>query len=146
MDVIRLGPGDEVRTREMLAMMAEVFDEPSDVLGDDYLRRLLARSDFWAVAAIENDLVVGGVTAHTLAMTRRECAELFIYDVAVRSDRQRRGIGRALITFVLARAATEGIDVSFVPADDEDVHAIDFYRALGGAASPVTIFTFSRDD
>jgi aminoglycoside 3-N-acetyltransferase I len=30
-----------------------------------------------------------------------------------------------------------------VLADDEDQHALDFYRALGGAASPVTMFDFS---
>jgi aminoglycoside 3-N-acetyltransferase I len=30
----------------------------------------------------------------------------------------------------------------FVAADNEDVHAIDFYKALGGTDSPVTMFTF----
>lgn len=35
-----------------------------------------------------------------------------------------------------------GIDLVFVPADNVDIHALDFYRALGGVAAPVTIFEF----
>jgi hypothetical protein len=30
----------------------------------------------------------------------------------------------------------------FVAVADEDVHAMDFYRAVGGAESPVTMFSF----
>jgi aminoglycoside 3-N-acetyltransferase I len=39
-------------------------------------------------------------------------------------------------------AATLSITVAFVPADDDDRHALDFYRALGGVPAAVTIFTF----
>jgi aminoglycoside 3-N-acetyltransferase I len=35
--------------------------------------------------------------------------------------------------------------VAFVPADVEDDHAVAFYQALGGAAAPVTMFTFGAD-
>jgi aminoglycoside 3-N-acetyltransferase I len=43
-------------------------------------------------------------------------------------------------------AAAIGIRDVFVPADDDDVYALDFYRAVGGSASPVTIFTFTWED
>jgi aminoglycoside 3-N-acetyltransferase I len=33
----------------------------------------------------------------------------------------------------------------FVPADNEDEHAIDFYHAIGGEASAVTFFTFGSE-
>jgi len=32
----------------------------------------------------------------------------------------------------------------FVPADNEDDDALDFYRALGGTPSSVTFFSFSE--
>jgi len=128
----------------MFRTMATAFAEDVGELDDDYVRRLLKREDFWAVVACEHDLVLGGVTAHALPMTQSQSTELFIYDLAVRADRQREGIGSALVRELLALAGAVGIKTSFVPAANEDTHALEFYRAIGGVASPVTFFTFSR--
>ncbi len=140
----RLSCGDERLARELFATMAAVFEENTDdgLLELEYVRSLLARRDFFAVAALEGDTAVGGITAHVLPMTRSADAELFIYDLAVRADRQRQGIGRQLLSALRAFAAAEGVATSFVPADNEDTHALEFYRACGGTESPVTIFTF----
>lgn len=143
MRVRRLGAGERDAARRLFALMAEVFGEGGEPLGDAYVDRLLAREDFWAVAAFEGDDPVGGLTAHTLPMTRLEAAEIFIFDVAVHADHQRRGVGRRLVALLREEAARAGIETVFVPADDEDEHALDFYRALGGVPSPVTLFTFS---
>ncbi len=140
---MRLQQGDRELARTLFALMAEVFDEPCEVLGDRYLDRLLARQDFWAFAAFDGDQIIGGVTAHSLPMTRSETAEVFIYDLAVRQDHQRKGVGRHLVAELRKSAAASGIEHVFVSADNDDVHALDFYRALGGNASPVTLFTFA---
>ena len=140
--VRRLAAGDRTLARTTFAAMAEVFEEPHAPLSDGYLDRLLLRDDFWALAALAGDEVVGGLTAHTLPMTRAETSEIFIYDIAVRAEHQRRGVGRQLMLALRDAAAARGIDELFVPADDADAHALDFYRALGGTASPVTFFTF----
>jgi aminoglycoside 3-N-acetyltransferase I len=145
LQIRRLTAGDRELARAMFAMMAAVFEEESAYLSDGYLDDLLCRNDFWAVAAFMGDEIVGGVTAHTLPMTRTESAELFIYDLAVRGDQQRQGIGRRLIAALREAAAAAGIEVVFVPADNDDIHALDFYRALGGEPSPVTVFTFAGD-
>jgi aminoglycoside 3-N-acetyltransferase I len=143
----RLGPGDRAGASRLFQMMAEVFGEPSAPLNDEYLDRLLARADFWALAALdEGGDIIGGITAHTLPMTRSETSEIFIYDVAVRGDRQRQGVGRQLLQALREAAAATGIDELFVAADNEDDHALDFYRAVGGAAAPVTMFTFAGRD
>lgn len=138
----RLTTDDRDLARRLFAMMTEVFEEPGAALSNAYLDALLARPEFWAMAALSGDDVVGGVTAHALPMTRAETTELFIYDVAVRADHQRRGVGRQLLTQLRQAASAAGINDAFVPADNEDTHALDFYRALGGLAAPVTIFTF----
>lgn len=140
--VRRLRGGDDALARELFTVMAETFEEEYKPLGESYLRRLLAREEFWALAALVDDRVVGGLTAHSLPMTRDEATELFIYDLAVHPDHQRRGIGRRLLA-ELRRAASEvEIRALFVAADDADLHALDFYRGAGGAPSPVTFFTF----
>lgn len=142
----RLTSGDRELARELFAMMAAVFAEECEHLSDGYLDRLLSREDFWAIAAFVDDDIIGGVTAHTLPMTRTESLEVFIYDIAVRGDQQRKGIGRRLMTALREAAAAVGIRDVFVPADNDDLPALDFYRALGGLPSPVTFFTFSAEE
>ena len=138
----RLGAADLDRARQLFLTLSEIFETESTPLSDTYLSKLLARDDFWALAATVEGQLVGGLTAHTLFLTRAEMAELFIYDIAVLPDFQRRGIGRQLVAALRTQAAAQGITVVFVPADNEDTHALDFYQSLGGEPQPVTIFTF----
>jgi len=141
--VKRLTPEGREEARRVFAMMAEIFTEDCDPLSDRYLGQLLRGKEFWALAAFANDHIIGGLTAHTLPMTRTESSEIFIYDIAVRSEYQRKGVGRSLLNALCEQASEAGIQEVFVSADDNDVHALDFYRNLGGTPSPVTIFSFS---
>ncbi len=141
--VVRLTSADIPLARQTFRMMGEVFEETPQSLSDGYLSRLLGRPDFWALAAVQGDVPIGGLTAHELLMTRDESSELFIYDLAVHPTHQRRGIGTSLVKFLRAEALAQGISVAFVPADADDLHALDFYRALGGDEAPVSIFSFS---
>ncbi len=142
MDVVRLGTGDRELARQGFALLNEVFETDGEELSEGYLDRLLSDPRFHAWLAVDAGEVMGALTAHELPMTRTETAEIFIYDLAVRPDRQRGGVGRALVEHLVAAADPTSVSSVFVPADDEDVHALDFYRAVGGAAAPVTIFTF----
>jgi aminoglycoside 3-N-acetyltransferase I len=139
----RLKSGDREAARELFATMAEIFEEDFNTPGDAYIDGLLAREGFWAIAAYVHDQVIGGAIAHTLPMTRAAVSEVFIYDIAVRSDHRRKGVGRHLISELTKRSAEQGIRVLFVPAENSDIHALDFYRALGGAPTQMTLFTFT---
>lgn len=141
----RLRTGDHEQARALFTLMAGVFETGIEPLDDEYLGGLLEREGFWALAAFVDDTIVGGLTAHTLPVTRTAAHELFVYDIAVQPDQQRKGIGRALLRDVQARALAAGIHELFVLADNEDLHALDFYRALGGRASSVTMFDFTHD-
>ena len=140
--VVRLTSADGALAKEVFATMAAVFDEENEPLGEAYVARLLARADFWALGALAGDEVIGGLTGHVLPMTRSESSEIFLYDLAVRADHQRRGVGRLLVNHLITAAGEAGIASVFVPADDDDDHALDFYRAIGGDPAPVTIFSF----
>jgi len=141
--VDRLGVTDVDRARSLFAVIADVFELAPTRLSDAYLRSLLARAEFWALAATVDGEIAGGLTAHTLALTRSEESEVFLYDLAVRPDFQRQGVGRALVAALREQAMAAGINVVFVPADNEDTHALEFYRAVGGTPAAVTIFTFA---
>lgn len=141
--VERLTSDDIERARDLFTTIAGVFETETSPLSDGYLKRLLMRNDFWALAVSIEGRIVGGLTAFTLPLTRLEASEIFIYDIAVRPDHQRQGIGRRLIETLRAQASAAGVEVAWVPADNEDTHALDFYRALGGEPAPVTVFTFS---
>jgi aminoglycoside 3-N-acetyltransferase I len=143
-EVERLTSADIARARVLFALMSNVFGDVSERLGDNYLTHLLSRDEFWAMAALLDGQLVGGLTAHTLALTRAEAREVFIYDLAVAPAYQRQGVGRQLVMALRAQAAARGVAVVFVSADDEDAHALEFYRTLGGTPAPVTIFTFSE--
>jgi aminoglycoside 3-N-acetyltransferase I len=140
----RLAAGDSALAKRLFLTIAEVFDESARPSSEAHITALLASDRFWALAVTLGDEIVGGLTAHTLPMTRSASREVFIYDIAVIRDHQRRGVGGLLVTRLRELARDEGIDDIFVAADNEDTHALEFYRALGGTASAVTIFSFGR--
>jgi aminoglycoside 3-N-acetyltransferase I len=140
----RVSSADMQEARQLFALMAKVFSEPAEPLSDDYIARLLNRGEFWALAAFSGAEIIGGVTAHALPMTRTESWELFIYDLALQKDYRRKGVGRRLVSALCEQASEAGIREVFVAADNADVHALDFYRSVGGLPSPVTMFTFSQ--
>ncbi len=142
MKVVRLTQTDKALGKQLFVLMASVFDEDAEVLGDPYVEAILSNPAFWALAVWDGDTLLGGLTAHALPMTRSAGKELFIYDLAVLPDHQRRGAGRALVQTLRQQAAAEGFDNVFVPADVEDTHALEFYRALQGEEAPVAMFTW----
>jgi aminoglycoside 3-N-acetyltransferase I len=154
--VKKLGALDVGLAATTFALLSSVFAEdevhddgddeasPAARLTNDDVAALLTQASFWALAAVDDGDVVGGLTAHVLPMTRNRSTELFIYDLAVRSDRQRQGIGRRLVDETLRLARAANIATTFVLADNDDDHALDFYRAVGAAASPVTLFAFEH--
>jgi aminoglycoside 3-N-acetyltransferase I len=126
----------------MFVVLAEAFDEPAEPLSDEYVDQLLASTSFWAIAAFEGDRVVGGITAHTIPMTRSPRAELLVYDLAVHPDFRRRSVGAGLVTTLRRLAADAGVAEVFVPADEDDDDAVAFYRAMAGHESPFLHFAW----
>jgi aminoglycoside 3-N-acetyltransferase I len=142
-DVVLFISAEDTETAvRTFAMMGDAFDEDRAPLSPAYVSTLLSNRDFWAFTALRGGEVVGGLTAHTLAMTRTESSEVFVYDIAVHAAHRRNGVGKLLIAALRAAARLAGIDVVFVPADDDDDDAIEFYRSLGPDESRVRFFVW----
>jgi aminoglycoside 3-N-acetyltransferase I len=86
MNIPRLTSGDRDWARTLFTVIATVFEGEHGELNDEYLDRLLRREDFWALAAFADGSIVGGLTAHTLPMTRTATSEIFIYDLAMQPE------------------------------------------------------------
>lgn len=98
-----------------------------------YLRRLLSRDYFIALAALKSGSVVGGIAAYELQKFEQERSEIYIYDLAVASEFRRQGIATALIQELKRIASARGAYVIFVQADsgEADAPAVALYTRLG---------------
>ena len=132
----RLGPGDET----VLAMLARddaAFDEEgrgrvrkpigpaaAEYLADEQVLHWVAESD---------RAVVGHLLCYVQRRRADEPAQLMLYEIGVRDDRRREGIGAALVSEMDAWMAKNGVAKVWVLSTAE---AEPFYLACG----------FSRDN
>ncbi len=119
----------------LLEMFGQAFNEPrtygAAVPSDGYLKALLDRPSFIALAALDGGRVVGGLAAYVLDKFEQARSEIYIYDLAVAEAYRRRGIATALIRLLQRIAKERGAWVIFVQADLPDEPAIRLYQSLG---------------
>jgi aminoglycoside 3-N-acetyltransferase I len=134
-EIRHLGSGDLAQMRELIECFAEVFGERDFYLSappsDEYLRGLLSGGSFFALVAVADDTVVGGLAAYELRKFEQERSEFYVYDLAVAEAYRRRGIATALINALKPIAASRGAWVIFIQAEDGDEPAIALYEGLG---------------
>ena len=95
----------------------------------EHLQKLLERNDFFVFVALLNNRVVGGMTTYVLDQYYSEKPLAYIYDLAVETEFQRKGIGRKLIAEANKFFRERGFEEVFVQADKVDEYAVDFYRS-----------------
>ena len=128
--------------RDLISLLNQVFEAPDNIPRDGYLHALLNNPSFIAIGVMHNKEVIGGLTAYLLPMTTTETSEVFIYDIAIREDHQRTGVGRQLLSELNDCCSLKGIRQIFVDASEMDEHAVKFYQATGGRGEKVVQFTY----
>jgi len=135
--ISRLTEQDVPSMHDLSTMFGEVFDDRDSYItrrpSDAYLARWLARDSVFALVAVDDHTIVGGLVAYELPKFEQERSEIYIYDLAVRAEYRRRGVATALIAQLQALAAARGAWVIFVQSDTapEDAAAIALYTKLG---------------
>jgi aminoglycoside 3-N-acetyltransferase I len=145
MEIKRLAHYDLPEFKSLTALFNEVFEEENPTISSDaHLLTLLENQNFIVIAAVSEGEVLGGLTAYELPIIYSDASEIMLYDMAVRTDHQRKGIGKGLIQSLKEYCIKNGIETFFVMAHEEDLHAIEFYHATGGKSEKVVNFLYNN--
>ncbi len=142
-EVLKLTGKDLDKFIQLIKLFETVFEmEDLQMPDNEYLRTQLLKSDFLVFVVSAGNKVVGGLTAYTLNQYYSKAPQVYIYDLAVKSTMQRKGIGKLLIAAIIEYCRNIGVGEIFVQADKVDDHAIDFYRSTGGSEQEVIHFNY----
>jgi len=142
-EIIKLEAKDIDIFKELIRLFEDVFEMKNFKLPDEnHLQQLLEKDSFFAFVALIDNKVVGGLTSYTLQQYYSRLPLVYIYDLAVKTEFQRQGIGRMLLSGIINYCREIGIEEVFVQADEEDNNAIEFYHSTGAVAEKVIHFSY----
>ena len=142
-EIKKLGHYDLNYFKDLIRVFEDVFEmEKFTMPDDDYLQQLLEKDSFLVFVALSEDKVVGGLTAYILQQYYSVRPLVYIYDLAVKTNYQRQGIGSILIAGITNYCRETGMEEVFVQADEEDGYALEFYHSTGATAEKVVHFYY----
>lgn len=142
-EIKKLSSTDLAQFQDLIRLFEDVFEMQNFQMPDaSYLQQLLDKPEFYVFIAIAENQVVGGLTAYTLQQYYATKPLVYIYDLAVATAFQRRGIGKKLIAGIITYCKAIGVEEVFVQADEVDEYALDFYHSTGATAEKVVHFYY----
>ncbi len=137
-EIRMLRRGDE----EMLLHTGDdVFDNPVD---PHLAAQFLSRDDHHIIAAIENDTIVGFVSAVSYVHPDKE-PELWINEAGVASTHQGQGIGKQLMNSMLALGKQMKCTEAWVLTNRSNPRAMKLYSSAGGVEDADDIVMYNFD-
>jgi len=141
--IAKLDKHDIKSFQKLIQMFHEVFETgQKEQAKKSHLNKLLKNHHFIALAALDGKEVIGGLTAYILPQYYSANPEMYIYDMAVKSNMQRKGMGKELVKVLKKYCQQNKIKVMFVEAHAKDKHAVNFYRSTGGKQEEVVHFNY----
>jgi aminoglycoside 3-N-acetyltransferase I len=123
----------KLQSLDELTELISVFEDVFEMMNferptETHLQSLLKKDTFFAVIARLDNKIIGGLTVYVLDQYYSEKPLAYIYDLAVLTEHQRKGVGRKLIAFTNDYCRNKGFEGAFVQGEKVDDYAIDFYR------------------
>lgn len=141
LSIKKLDSNEMALAKELILMFG--FDDENDFLpSDEYTAQMLARKDFHIIVALENDKLIGGLTAYQMNMFKRETTEMFLYEIEVSENYRQKGIGKALIEFLKQNCVEKGIVEMFVGTEPNNFAARKLYSTTGGKQDDSVWFNY----
>ena len=139
----KLGNEDIKQFKELIMVFENVFEmENFTMPPESHLKQLLQKDNFMVFTALAANRVVGGLTTYKLQQYYSTSSLVYVYDLAVKNELQRKGIGKKLMKSITDHCREKGIMEVFVQADAADDYALDFYRLTGAKSEKVVHFTY----
>lgn len=110
----------------------------------EYLQNMLNQDKFNVFCAVYKNKVIGGLTLYILDQYYSTKPLAYIYDLAIKREFQRQGIGKMLIADVKKFCLEKGFEEVFVQADKPDEYALEFYRSTNPTAEEEVIHFYYR--
>ena len=119
----------------------DVFDDP---IVESVAREFLNDPRHRLVVALDNNIVVGFVSAVIYVHPDKPAPELWINEIGVAPTHQRHGIGKRLLQAMLEDARQAGCTEAWVLTERTNEAAMAMYKSAGGdeALPDPTMFTF----
>src|ERR1041384_5421059 len=96
-EIKHLTKDDLSKFTSLINLFNTVFEEESKIGSEANSLKLLNNKYFVALVALVENEVIGGLTAYELPMYYSNSSEIFLYDLAVKPEYQRMGLGKKLI-------------------------------------------------
>jgi aminoglycoside 3-N-acetyltransferase I len=102
------------------------------ILSENHLVKVIAKQEHLVFVALPGNKVIAGLTAYILEVFEEEKLIVYIIDLAVKTEYQRKGIGQKLIKEINTYCGAKSISEVFIQADAVDEYAVEFYRKIRG--------------
>lgn len=113
----------------------------------EYMERFLANTAHYLIVAEVGGNLAGFLMAYVLQrMKEDDSAKMFIYEIEVAPQYQRKGVGTALITYIREIVRREKMYSSFVFTNYSNEGAVEFYKSTGGIIENGDDLLFYYDD
>lgn len=145
MDIKKLLSQDVNDFSKLIQVFENVFEwENFKFPTQAHLKKLLNNSNFFVFVAKDGDELIGGLTAHVLDRYDSEKPSAYVYDLAILTNYQRKGIGKKLMSTLNEYCEKNGFNEVFVQAETDDFQAVNFYRTTPISEElQATHFTYS---
>ncbi len=147
-EIRKLNPTDIDDFSDLIKVFEEVFEWENFIFPkSNHLQRLLDNPNFLVFIGETDKKLVGGITVHVLDRYDTEKPSAYIYDLAVITDFQRKGIGKFIIATLNDYCKQNGFSEVFVQAETDDIRAVNFYKTTPISSElNATHFTYSFDN
>jgi ribosomal protein S18 acetylase RimI-like enzyme len=143
----KLKVGDIDKFTGLIRVFEDVFEMKNFSMPErTYLQKLLESEGFFVFVATLENTVIGGLTAYIMHQYYSKSPLVYVFDLAVKTQLQRKGIGKMLIEANNKYCKSMGAEVVMVQADEVDDYAIKFYRSTGARGERVVHFDYQLTD